>query len=245
VRPPRTSSDRFDGETGSGGVRLSDFQAFLGDIEAGDVPAFGGQVEHVAALLHGYVEASPNGRTSQIYAKLRRRDQHGKLIWKSDIAFGRGNETKPVRSWPADRFSSTRLRRFGWSGNPSLARCVPAAFDAAPGLSDRGYALAFARRCPVGIRRILNDASVQQQSTGNVGRVRTLPPSRLRRVDRADRTWGYSADQILAADDHTPRDLRSFKLLIDEEDSYLRRRFGPAYLEYRKRVNELIPLPKL
>ena len=28
----------------------------LGDIEAGDVPAFGSQVEHVAALSHGHVE---------------------------------------------------------------------------------------------------------------------------------------------------------------------------------------------
>ena len=37
----------------------------------------------------------------------------------------------------------------------------------------------------------------------------------------------------------------AFKLLIHEEEDYLRRRFGPAYLEYRKTVNELIPLPKL
>ena len=37
----------------------------------------------------------------------------------------------------------------------------------------------------------------------------------------------------------------AFKLLIHEEDDYLGRRFGPAYLEYRKTVNELIPLPKL
>jgi protein-S-isoprenylcysteine O-methyltransferase Ste14 len=37
----------------------------------------------------------------------------------------------------------------------------------------------------------------------------------------------------------------AFKLLIHEEDNYLRRRFGAAYLEYRNRVNELMPHPKL
>lgn len=36
-----------------------------------------------------------------------------------------------------------------------------------------------------------------------------------------------------------------FKLLIGVEDDYLRQRFGPAYLEYRAKVNELIPGPKL
>jgi len=35
-----------------------------------------------------------------------------------------------------------------------------------------------------------------------------------------------------------------FKLLIHREDEYLERRFGRAYLEYRARVNELIPLPR-
>jgi protein-S-isoprenylcysteine O-methyltransferase Ste14 len=37
----------------------------------------------------------------------------------------------------------------------------------------------------------------------------------------------------------------AFKLLIHEEDDYLRQRFGPAYAEYRAKVNELIPFPKL
>jgi protein-S-isoprenylcysteine O-methyltransferase Ste14 len=36
-----------------------------------------------------------------------------------------------------------------------------------------------------------------------------------------------------------------FKLLIHEEDDYLQQQFGPAYLEYRTRVNEIIPIPKL
>jgi len=36
-----------------------------------------------------------------------------------------------------------------------------------------------------------------------------------------------------------------FKLLIHVEDDYLRQRFGPAYLDYRARVNEIIPIPKL
>jgi len=36
-----------------------------------------------------------------------------------------------------------------------------------------------------------------------------------------------------------------FKLLIRREDDYLRQRFGPAYLEYRAKVDELIPIPKL
>ena len=36
-----------------------------------------------------------------------------------------------------------------------------------------------------------------------------------------------------------------FKLLIGKEDDYLRQRFGKAYLEYRAKVNELIPIPKL
>jgi protein-S-isoprenylcysteine O-methyltransferase Ste14 len=35
-----------------------------------------------------------------------------------------------------------------------------------------------------------------------------------------------------------------FKLLIHREDEYLERRFGQAYLDYRARVNELIPLPR-
>lgn len=36
----------------------------------------------------------------------------------------------------------------------------------------------------------------------------------------------------------------NFKLRIHTEDEYLRRRFGQAYVEYRARVNELIPLPR-
>ncbi|HXR36556.1 MAG TPA: isoprenylcysteine carboxylmethyltransferase family protein, partial [Candidatus Binataceae bacterium] len=36
-----------------------------------------------------------------------------------------------------------------------------------------------------------------------------------------------------------------FKLLIGKEDDYLRRRFGNQYLEYRAKVNELIPTPRL
>jgi protein-S-isoprenylcysteine O-methyltransferase Ste14 len=35
-----------------------------------------------------------------------------------------------------------------------------------------------------------------------------------------------------------------FKLLIHTEDDYLQQRFGAAYLEYRTRVNELLPIPK-
>jgi protein-S-isoprenylcysteine O-methyltransferase Ste14 len=36
-----------------------------------------------------------------------------------------------------------------------------------------------------------------------------------------------------------------FKLLIKREDEYLEERFGQAYLDYRGRVNELIPIPPL
>ena len=36
-----------------------------------------------------------------------------------------------------------------------------------------------------------------------------------------------------------------FKLLIHVEDDYLQQRFGPAYLEYRTRVNAINPIPKL
>jgi len=35
-----------------------------------------------------------------------------------------------------------------------------------------------------------------------------------------------------------------FKLLIHREDEYLERRFGQAYLDYRARVNEVIPFPR-
>jgi protein-S-isoprenylcysteine O-methyltransferase Ste14 len=35
-----------------------------------------------------------------------------------------------------------------------------------------------------------------------------------------------------------------FKTRIHQEDEYLRQRFGQAYLEYRGRVNELIPIPR-
>ena len=35
-----------------------------------------------------------------------------------------------------------------------------------------------------------------------------------------------------------------FKLLIHREDEYLERRFGQAYLDYRARVNEVVPLPR-
>jgi protein-S-isoprenylcysteine O-methyltransferase Ste14 len=35
-----------------------------------------------------------------------------------------------------------------------------------------------------------------------------------------------------------------FKLLIHREDEYLDRRFGRAYLDYRARVNEVIPIPR-
>ena len=37
----------------------------------------------------------------------------------------------------------------------------------------------------------------------------------------------------------------AFKKLIHREDEYIERRFGPAYLEYRARVSEIIPLPRL
>lgn len=36
-----------------------------------------------------------------------------------------------------------------------------------------------------------------------------------------------------------------FKSLIRAEDDYLAQRFGRAYLEYRAKVNELLPIPKL
>ena len=36
-----------------------------------------------------------------------------------------------------------------------------------------------------------------------------------------------------------------FKTLVHEEDKYLQQRFGSAYLEYRARVNEILPIPKL
>ena len=35
-----------------------------------------------------------------------------------------------------------------------------------------------------------------------------------------------------------------FKRLIHREDEYLERRFGQAYLDYRARVNEVIPVPR-
>jgi protein-S-isoprenylcysteine O-methyltransferase Ste14 len=35
-----------------------------------------------------------------------------------------------------------------------------------------------------------------------------------------------------------------FKVLIHREDEYLQQRFGEAYLDYRARVNELIPIPR-
>jgi protein-S-isoprenylcysteine O-methyltransferase Ste14 len=35
-----------------------------------------------------------------------------------------------------------------------------------------------------------------------------------------------------------------FKRLIHREDQYLERRFGQAYLDYRRRVNEVIPIPR-
>ena len=36
-----------------------------------------------------------------------------------------------------------------------------------------------------------------------------------------------------------------FRRLIPREDAYLTARFGQPYLEYRRRVNELIPIPRL
>ena len=36
----------------------------------------------------------------------------------------------------------------------------------------------------------------------------------------------------------------AFKLLIRREDEYLERRYGRSYLEYRGRVNELVPIPR-
>lgn len=35
-----------------------------------------------------------------------------------------------------------------------------------------------------------------------------------------------------------------FKLRIHSEDEYLTKRFGDAYLQYRKRVREIIPIPR-
>jgi protein-S-isoprenylcysteine O-methyltransferase Ste14 len=36
-----------------------------------------------------------------------------------------------------------------------------------------------------------------------------------------------------------------FKLLIKREELYLEEKFGQAYLDYRARVNEIIPVPSL
>jgi len=36
----------------------------------------------------------------------------------------------------------------------------------------------------------------------------------------------------------------AFKARIRQEDKYLEKRFGQAYLEYRRRVNEIIPIPR-
>jgi protein-S-isoprenylcysteine O-methyltransferase Ste14 len=36
----------------------------------------------------------------------------------------------------------------------------------------------------------------------------------------------------------------AFKCLIHAEEEYLARRFGQTYLDYRRRVNELIPIPR-
>ena len=35
-----------------------------------------------------------------------------------------------------------------------------------------------------------------------------------------------------------------FRRLIHREDEYLEQRFGQAYLDYRRRVNEVIPIPR-
>jgi protein-S-isoprenylcysteine O-methyltransferase Ste14 len=35
-----------------------------------------------------------------------------------------------------------------------------------------------------------------------------------------------------------------FRFFIHREDEYLQRRFGQAYLDYRERVNEVIPVPR-
>jgi protein-S-isoprenylcysteine O-methyltransferase Ste14 len=35
-----------------------------------------------------------------------------------------------------------------------------------------------------------------------------------------------------------------FKLLIKREDRYMEEKFGKAYLDYRSRVNEIIPIPR-
>jgi protein-S-isoprenylcysteine O-methyltransferase Ste14 len=35
-----------------------------------------------------------------------------------------------------------------------------------------------------------------------------------------------------------------FKMLIKREEQYLEEKFGKAYLDYRSRVNEIIPIPK-
>jgi protein-S-isoprenylcysteine O-methyltransferase Ste14 len=36
-----------------------------------------------------------------------------------------------------------------------------------------------------------------------------------------------------------------FKLLIKREDQFLEQKFGKAYLDYRARVNEIVPIPKV
>jgi protein-S-isoprenylcysteine O-methyltransferase Ste14 len=35
-----------------------------------------------------------------------------------------------------------------------------------------------------------------------------------------------------------------FRTLIHREDEYLERRFGKPYMEYRARVNALLPIPR-
>ncbi len=50
------------------------------------------------------------------------------------------------------------------------------------------------------------------------------------------RSWPMFATPLIA--------YATFKSLIHREDEYLEKRFGQAYLDYRRRVNEVIPIPR-
>ncbi len=50
------------------------------------------------------------------------------------------------------------------------------------------------------------------------------------------RSWGLLLTPLVA--------YLVFKVRIRREDEYLEKRFGEAYLDYRRRVNEIIPIPR-
>jgi protein-S-isoprenylcysteine O-methyltransferase Ste14 len=158
---------------------------------------------------------------------------------------GSEEQVEPLGYWAPDRSRSNHLCGRGGSGDPSLARCLPDTNITRSGFFVAVGLLLLAIGVPilvVSVRSVMRAYEQDQLATrGLLALVRHPIYSAwivfiLPGLAFLSRSWPMLVTPLVA--------YAVFKVLIHREDDYLQQRFGDAYLDYRARVNELIPVPK-